>query len=148
MIDQKSLSLTPSNLEVPEKWQERYFIKRINEDDIEISLEERNGILKALEAGVRFVQIGKYTLMLNSIKSIDPKWGKDNIPPRPKLKERIDYEYDSQGKIYKALLTVTNKEELEEYNKIFGEKGMLPSELLALTDGDKHDDQQDDDMPF
>ncbi|MCP3681709.1 MAG: hypothetical protein GY861_03375 [bacterium] len=75
-----------SDLSIPLKWQERFLIKRIGEEDIEISLIARDEILKALNDGARFIQIGKYTLMLNSIKSIDPLWGKNNIPPRPELK--------------------------------------------------------------
>jgi uncharacterized protein YnzC (UPF0291/DUF896 family) len=75
---------TQSN--IPEKWREKFLIKRIGENDIEITLEERNAILEMLARGMRYVQIGKYTIMLNSIKSIDPKWGKDNIPPRPEIK--------------------------------------------------------------
>jgi len=46
----------------------------------------RDEILKALNDGARFIQIGKYTLMLNSIKSIDPLWGEENIPPRPQIR--------------------------------------------------------------
>ena len=91
MKDQKSLSSIQSNLVIPEKWQEKYLIKRIGEEDIEITVEERNAILQMLNDGVRFVQIGRYTLMLNAVKSIDPKWGKENIPPRPEIIIKKDY---------------------------------------------------------
>ena len=64
-------------------FKEKYLIKRIDEQDTEISVEERNEILRALNDGQRFIQLGKYTLMLNSIKSIDPKYGSKNIPPKP-----------------------------------------------------------------
>lgn len=83
MDDQKSQLLHQTRTGLPEELQERFLIKRIEEKDIEISLNERDGILKALNEGQRFIQIGKYTLMLNSIKSIDPKFGKNNTPPRP-----------------------------------------------------------------
>ena len=77
---------TPHGITLKDKatWEERFIIKRIDEKDIEITIQERNGILASLSAGDRFVQIGKYTLMLNGIKSIDPKYGNDNIPPKPK----------------------------------------------------------------
>ena len=51
----------------------KFLIKRIDENDIEITNEERMVILKALHANVRFVQVRDYTLMLNAIKSIEPK---------------------------------------------------------------------------
>lgn len=63
------------------KWDEKFLIKRIGEENIEITLRQRNDILTALNDGARFVQIGKYTLMINSIKSIDPRYEPDNIPP-------------------------------------------------------------------
>ena len=72
-------------LSIPPEWRERFLIKRIDEEDIEITLEERNRILQSLNAGIRFIQIGKYTLMLNSIKSIDPYYEPNNIPDRPEL---------------------------------------------------------------
>lgn len=50
-----------------------FLLKRIGEVDLEISNEERMVILRALKANVRYVQIRDYTLMLNAIKSIDPK---------------------------------------------------------------------------
>lgn len=115
MKNQK-LSLSQNN--IPEKWRERFYIKRIGEDDIEISLEARDEILKALNAGVRFIQIGKYTLMLNSIKSIDPKWGDKNIPPRPEKSLHITH---VSGK-NKVLTKIINQEEIDLWNELFGEK--------------------------
>lgn len=50
----------------------KFLIKRIDAEDIEIDNAERMIVLKALNAGVRFVQVRDYTLMLNAIKSIDP----------------------------------------------------------------------------
>lgn len=81
----QKLSLSQEVSQLPEKWQPKYLIKRIGEKDILISQKERNMILKTMNDGERFVQLGEYTLMLNSIKSIDPLWGPDNIPPRPEL---------------------------------------------------------------
>lgn len=68
---------------IPPEWQEKFLLKRIDEQDIELTLEQRDLVLQSLIQGTRFVQISKYTIMLNSIKSIDPKWGDRNIPPRP-----------------------------------------------------------------
>jgi len=112
--------------EIPEKWQEKFLIKRIDEDDIEVTLEERNMILQGLRAGIRFVQVGKYTLMLNAIKSIDPKWGKDNVPPRPYLKER--YRLDMvNGKATKQLVE-TNEKEIELWDTLFDERRFMLKE--------------------
>lgn len=99
---------------IPEKWQERFLIKRIDEQDIEISLPEQQAILRALNAGQRYVQVGKYTLMLNGIKSIDPKWGEQNIPPRPKVRK----EFNETGIGY--MEKVTNQDELDEWDRLFG----------------------------
>lgn len=79
--------MSGSALSIPNEWKEHFLIKRIEEEDIRVTLEERNAILQALTNGSRFVQIGKYTLMVNSIKSIDPVYEPDNIPPRPSPKE-------------------------------------------------------------
>jgi hypothetical protein len=99
----------------PLKWQERFYIKRIGEEDIEISLVERDEILQSLASGDKFIQIGKYTLMVNSIKSIDPKYGKYNIPPCPK--EELGYKQGENGNM---LSYVSNKSEIDEWHKCFG----------------------------
>jgi len=116
MTDQKLSLLT----NIPAKWQERFLIKRIGEDDIEITLEQRDAILQALNAGTRFVQIKKYTIMLNSIKSIDPLWGDDNIPPRPPvihknmgINVRGDMEFE------------TDDTEAKEWDLIFGKQKLM-----------------------
>lgn len=67
MQDLTLRSSTPNNAG------KKFLIKRIDENDIEITNEERMVILKALHANVRFVQVRDYTLMLNAIKSIEPK---------------------------------------------------------------------------
>ncbi len=99
---------------IPEELKERYLIKRIKEDDIEISLDQRDKILKMLESGVRFIQIDKYTLMLNSIKSIDPKWGSANIPPRPNTRTELNKEI---GKLY-----ITNQRDLDLWDYLYGNR--------------------------
>lgn len=115
-----SQKLSLSQNSIPEKWRERFYIKRIGEDDIEISLEARDEILKALNAGTRFIQIGKYTLMLNSIKSIDPKWGNKNIPPRPEVRlNRLGISEETGQMMCED--NPQDKKELEEWESIFGE---------------------------
>ncbi len=77
MTNQKlSLLNEAQKIETSRNPSKRYLIKRIDEDSIEISEQQRDYILGALQGGVRFVQIGDHTLMLNAIKSIDPKKGK------------------------------------------------------------------------
>lgn len=114
MEDQKLTSSHQIQRGTEHKWEERFFIKRIDEEDIEITLRERDSILLSLNEGKRFIQIGKYTLMLNAIKSIDPKWGKDNIPPKPK---EITENKVVDGKGY---MTVLNQEEIDEWKILFG----------------------------
>lgn len=80
-----------STLSIPPEWEDRYFLKRIGEEDIEISNEQRILIIKSLNDGKRFIQLGKYTLMLNTIKSIDPRYEPHNIPPKPREPERLYY---------------------------------------------------------
>ena len=118
-MDQKSHSsaLTQPGKTIPIKWQERFIIKRIDEANIEISLAERDGILRAMNIGQRFVQVRKYTLMVNTIKSIDPLWGDDNIPPRPT--EVLDYV--KTNKENTLLEVVLNQEELDEWDSFFKE---------------------------
>src|SRR3954470_16071046 len=69
---------------LPKKWQPKYYLKRIGEDDLVISWETRNEILKRLTGNVKYIQIGEYTIMLNAIKEMAPYWKPNNIPPRPK----------------------------------------------------------------
>ena len=91
-MDNQKLQLsnqTQYGIAIPEEWKEHFLIKRFNEENIPITLEARDKILNAINEGQKYIQIGKYTLMLNSIKSIDPVYEPDNIPPCPK--ERFDY---------------------------------------------------------
>ena len=54
--------------------EETLLIKRFDEKNIQITIKQRNLILEALNRGDRFIQVGKYTLMINAIKSIDPEF--------------------------------------------------------------------------
>jgi hypothetical protein len=103
---------------MPSKWQPRYILKRIGDEDIEISQQTRDEILKQLASGGKFAQIGEYTIMLNAIKSIDPKWGKNNVPPRPK--EKLDYKQeDGKDTVHSYVI---NQDELDEWDKWFKNK--------------------------
>lgn len=119
-----------NSLAIPSKWQEKFLLKRINEEDIELTLEQRNGVLIALDKGARFAQIGKYTIMLNAIKSIDPLWGDDNIPPQPK-------EITSTSIVgNKALTTITNQNEIDLWFKLFGQSRLgYCSEISPIKEG-------------
>lgn len=99
---------------IPSKWQPKYILKRIGDEDINISLETRNEVLRQLANNGRYVQIGEYTIMLNAIKSIDPSYGSKNIPPRP-----VE-QYISSFIGGKAVQTLKNREEIEEWDKLFG----------------------------
>lgn len=121
-------SSDPTDRKRPPKWEERFVIKRIEEEDIEISLAERNALVNALNANKRFAQLGKHTIMLNSIKSIDPLYGDLNIPPRPK--PTYSYKEIRPGTMKE---TITNQAELDEWDALFGEvdkKLLLPDEVL------------------
>ena len=110
MSDQKLLSSRPS------KWEETFILKRIGDEDIKLTLQERNAILGALQAGSRFVQVRRYTIMVNAIKSIDPEFGEQNIPPRPQEQKAYDV---IDGK---AMLKITNQGELDEWDRTFGNR--------------------------
>ena len=121
-----------SDLSIPPEWRERFIIKRIGEEDIQISLNSRNEILKALNEGSRFIQIGKYTLMLNSIKSIDPYWQPNNIPPRPKIRNV----HLGISEITGQMMIEDNKEDVKKaelWDKLFNRnKISVNSKIISL----------------
>jgi len=101
-------------------WKHSFIIKRINEPDMAITLQERNALLKAIDTpNLRFIQIGEYTIMLNSIKSIEPRWNGNTIPPKPVVNRVITnitgntalYEYDAN-----------DIEKLDEWEKLYKDK--------------------------
>lgn len=104
--------------QLPKKWQPKYVLKRIGDEDINIGWETRNEILEQLARGGKYVQIGEYTIMLNSIKSIDPKWGSKNIPPRPPEEISTGSEIDSGTNTLKV--NVMHNPEYDEWVKYFG----------------------------
>jgi hypothetical protein len=117
MVDQKLQSLPQTQTGIPEEWQEHFLIKRIQEDSITITLQERDAILKALNEGQKFIQVGKFTLMLNAIKSIDPVYPPDNIPQRPK-----ELEMHPGAIMDRSQNPIMNQKEIDLWDKIFGEK--------------------------
>lgn len=108
----------PSSL--PPEWQEKYLLKRIGEPDIVLSLDQRDAILKALLGSARFIQVDKYTIMVNSIKSIDPMYGPKNIPKRPEEQYVIGKWNEGRGNVITK--TITNQAELDLWDKLFAEQ--------------------------
>lgn len=103
---------------VPLEWQEKYLLKRIGESDIVLTLEQRDAIIKALLGNSRFIQVDKFTIMVNTIKSIDPMYGAKNIPDRPAEQFRI-IPGTHPSTIVKM---VTNQAELDLWDKLFAEQ--------------------------
>jgi len=108
------LSVTQNN--IPLEWRPRFVIKRIGEKDIIIEANQRKEILIALNEGDHFIQVGEYTIMLNSIKSIDPFYEPDNIPPKPKPLSSISLVNGI------AIETITNQKEIDLWENIFKQK--------------------------
>lgn len=63
-----------------------FVLKRINQDDILITRKTRDVILQAMSGGAKFVQVRDYTVMINSICAIEPRWGEPNTPPSSEIK--------------------------------------------------------------
>lgn len=100
---------------IPAKWQKRYLIKRIgSDDDIEISEEQRNAIVALMNKGQHHVQLGEYTLMLSGIRSIDPKYPPNNVPPRP------TEEYTTEIVAGVAMQAIKNQAEIDMWEKLYG----------------------------
>ena len=78
MVDQTQLE----SPKLPKNWRECFILKRIGEENLYITEDEKRLIDLALVEGIRFAFIRNHTLMLNTIKGIDPRYGEDNIPPR------------------------------------------------------------------
>lgn len=67
------------------EYEQNYVLHRIKLPPIEISKSSRDEILKRMDSGKTFVQLGDCTVMINTIASIDPLPRKDG-----ELKSRID----------------------------------------------------------
>lgn len=115
----KFLQKVKSVYDIPENFRPKYILKRIAGEDIEIDIETRDKILSAMSRSVRFVQIKEFTIMVNSINSIDPKWGNDNIPPKPKPIWREEFNQERGVYVVKG---ASNAEEINEWERCFGNK--------------------------
>lgn len=67
------ISLVP----VSKQFDQVYKIFRVKLNPIYITEETRNLVLQSLSQGKMFVQIGEYTIMLNTITSIEPTEKRD-----------------------------------------------------------------------
>ena len=111
-------------------YEKKYLLRRIGLEPIEITAQQRDGIVKSLEAGLKFVTIGEHVITLNAIQGVDPRYEPDNIPPRPKPKYENAYmfsgknmspiEYDENGDTRPA--TPSNKDELDQWDAMFASK--------------------------
>lgn len=83
MEDQKSLSSTNEYAKIkdPEgvslipkskQFDQCFKINRVKQSSLFVSEDARNKVLEELNLGKMFVQIGQYTIMLNTISSIEP----------------------------------------------------------------------------
>lgn len=115
-------------------YEEKFLIKRYGDEPIEITDTQKQGILRGLVEGAKYVMVGKYVLMLNGIKSIDPKYEPDNIPPRPKAKYAGAIEWGGDGspmirnENYDLRPAVpTNQAELEVWDSMFAQKKLKGS---------------------
>jgi len=82
--NQKSLSLAKTNYRDPQTegaisliknaddLKQNYIVYRVKLKSIEVSNRGRDEILKSMASGQRFIQLGEYTIMVNTISSIEP----------------------------------------------------------------------------
>lgn len=109
-------TISPSSIR-PE-WREKFILKRINADDLTITLEDRNALIGAMNDGGRFVQLGKYTIMVNTISAIEPYFPPFNVPKKPSF---TALEIASGGDSYKE-----KQKLIEEWEHTFkNKKGSL-----------------------
>lgn len=73
------------------KYRQNFIVYRIKLSPIEVSKETRDDILKALNENKSFIQIDEYTVMLNSIASIEPMGVKnqENIKKVNEMKKKL-----------------------------------------------------------
>lgn len=90
MEDQKSLSLRSefignhtenaiSLIRKSDEFNQNYVIYRVKLKPIEVSESVRDSILRSMDSGKTYVQIGGITLMINTIASIEPIPLKDRL---------------------------------------------------------------------
>lgn len=84
MTNQKSLLLEKTDYRDPQTsgaisliknaddLKQNYIVYRVKLKPIEVSVRGRDEILKSMISGKRFIQLGEYTIMVNTISSIEP----------------------------------------------------------------------------
>lgn len=76
-VESKEISEKNRNLFnlVPQggEYEQTYLLRRIKLEPISITAKMRDMVLQAMAKGSRFVQIGEFTIMTNTISSIEPK---------------------------------------------------------------------------
>lgn len=83
-MDNQKLDISKNNLPNKEKWMKKYYLHVISQEEpILIDEEQMKSIVNFMEQGKKFVTIGEYVIMVNSIQLIEPRYAPDNIPPRP-----------------------------------------------------------------
>lgn len=70
--------------EMPDWLRPLFILKRIDEPELVLTLEQRNAIAEGYLRGDKAVIVGQHLIATFNIKSIDPMYGEDNIPPKPK----------------------------------------------------------------
>jgi len=110
---------SPKSLSFPDAWKPMFLLHVIGSDEILITEKERDSILKAMSQGEKFLQVRQYTIMVNSIQMIRPRYAPDNVPPRPKVKISEAIETLPDGTYGKKLYR-TNGELADLWDKHFG----------------------------
>lgn len=108
--------------ELPEEWQPKYVIKRYSDEPIEITPQERDFILLSLNKGDKFIFLRSHDIVLvfASVSAIEPKFGRLNIPPRPKEIR----EFDGVDITGEPKYRIVNKKTLELWDRLFGQKSL------------------------
>lgn len=105
MEDQKSLSLRSefiashtenaiSLIRKSDEFNQNYVIYRVKLKPIEVSEAVRGSILRSMDSGKTYVQIGGITLMINTIASIEPIPLKDKLFEEQYQKMKMSFEND------------------------------------------------------
>lgn len=109
----------PKSEGLPEKWQKKYYVHVIGmESPILISEETKNNITEIMSRGMKFISLGEFTIMINSIKMIAPRYEPDNIPPMPT--EQYKSYLNEETQIY--IQELSNGEEIKLWKKMYGEQ--------------------------
>lgn len=107
----------PKSEDLPEKWQKKYYVHVIGmESPILISEETKNNITEIMSRGMKFISLGEFTIMVNSIKMIAPRYEPDNIPPCPH--EQYKTVLDEKRDVF--VQTLENEEEILLWERLYG----------------------------